>query len=280
MYSRCIVSVPGGYVAFIYFIPDQAFCPVTTDKVVPMFKASIDIDLLRDSIAALSVIVEEVRLRITPEGISVKAVDAANVAMVIFDLKSGAFESYEASETEIGLSLEKLNDILAIVDKKTVASLELDEESQKLLIDLGGFKYTLSLIELSTIRTEPRIPQLDLPARVTLSGQEFRTAIKAAEKISDHITLGVSGNTFFMEAKEDTDSVRLEMDSSQLIDLKSGDACSLFSLDYLTNISKPSGKSSEVSLSLGRDFPILIYFETAAGAGTVTYLLAPRIESD
>lgn len=245
-----------------------------------MFKASIDIDLLRDSIAALSVIVEEVRLKITPDGISVKAVDAANVAMVIFDLKSSAFESYAASETEIGLDLTKLTDILAIVDKKTMADLELNDEHQKLLINFSGLTYTLSLLDPSTIRTEPRIPQLDLPARVTLSGQELRKAVKAAEKISDHITLGVSGNMFFMEAKGDTDSVRLEMDSSQLIDLKSGDACSLFSLDYLMNISKPAGKASEVVLSLGRDFPILVYFGMAGGAGTVTFLLAPRIESD
>jgi proliferating cell nuclear antigen len=50
-----------------------------------MFKAAINAELLKDAIASLAVIVDEVRFRIKPEGISVKAVDPANVAMVILD---------------------------------------------------------------------------------------------------------------------------------------------------------------------------------------------------
>jgi DNA polymerase sliding clamp subunit (PCNA homolog) len=245
-----------------------------------MLKASIDIDLLRDSVTALSVIVSEVRLKIKPDGISVKAVDAANVAMVIFDLNSKAFESYQADEIEIGLDLVKLNDILGIVEKKTTVDLELDTVSQKLHLNFGGLSYTLSLLDPSTIRSEPRVPQLDLPARVVLNGQDLKRAVKAAEKISDHMTLGVSGDTFFMEAKGDTDQVRLEMGRDQLVDLKSGDANSLFSLDYLLDIVKSAGKANEVVLSIGSDFPILIEFDVAPIVCHVTFLLAPRIESD
>ena len=245
-----------------------------------MLKASIDIDLLRDSITALSVIVSEVRLKIKPDGISVKAVDAANVAMVIFDLKASAFESYQADETEIGLDLVKLNDILGIVEKKTLVDMELDTAAQKLHLNFGGLSYTLSLLDPSTIRSEPRVPQLDLPARVVLNGQDLRRAVKAAEKISDHMTLGVAGDISFMEAKGDTDQVRLEMTTDQLIDLKSGEANSLFSLDYLLDIVKSAGKAGEVTLSIGCDFPILIEFDVAPNACHVTFLLAPRIESD
>ena len=245
-----------------------------------MLKASIDIDLLRDSITALSVIVSEVRLKIKPDGISVKAVDAANVAMVIFDLKGGAFESYQAEEAEVGIDLVKLNDILGIVEKKTLVDMELDMAAQKLHLNFGGLSYTLSLLDPSTIRSEPRVPQLDLPARIVLSGQDLKRAVKAAEKISDHMTLGVAGDLFFMEAKGDTDQVRLEMGTDQLIDLKSGEANSLFSLDYLLDIIKSAGKANEVTLSIGCDFPILIEFDVAPASCHVTFLLAPRIESD
>jgi proliferating cell nuclear antigen len=37
-----------------------------------MFKAAINAELLKDAIASLAVIVDEVRFRIKPEGISVK----------------------------------------------------------------------------------------------------------------------------------------------------------------------------------------------------------------
>ncbi|MDR2944575.1 MAG: DNA polymerase sliding clamp [Methanosarcinales archaeon] len=245
-----------------------------------MLKASIDIDLLRDSITALSVIVSEVRLKIKPDGISVKAVDAANVAMVIFDLKAGAFNSYLAEETEVGIDLVKLNDIFGIVEKNTLVDMELDMASQKLHLNFGGLSYTLSLLDPSTIRSEPRVPQLDLPARIVLNGQDLKRAVKAAEKISDHMTLGVSGEIFYMEARGDTDQVRLEMTADQLIDLKSGEANSLFSLDYLLYIVKSAGKASEVTLSIGCDFPILIEFDAAPNTCHITFLLAPRIESD
>ena len=73
-----------------------------------MFKAAINAELLRDAIAALAVIIDEVRLKIKPEGISVKAVDPANVAMGIFELGSSAFDEYSADESEIGIDLNKI----------------------------------------------------------------------------------------------------------------------------------------------------------------------------
>jgi proliferating cell nuclear antigen len=245
-----------------------------------MFKAAINAELLKDAIASLAVIVDEVRFRIKPEGISVKAVDPANVAMVIFELGSSAFDEYNADESEIGIDLNKITDLLGITDKGDTVRMELEEGNHKLLIDVGGLSYTLSLLDPSTIRAEPRIPQLELPAKVVMNGTDLRRAVKAAEKISDHMLMGVTGDTFFMEAKGDTDQVRLEMGRDQLIDLKTGEASSLFSLDYLTDIVKPTNKVNEVSLSLGRDFPVIIDFEIANGAGRISYLLAPRIESD
>jgi proliferating cell nuclear antigen len=245
-----------------------------------MFKATINAELLKDAIASLAVIVDEVRFRIKPEGISVKAVDPANVAMVTFELGSSAFDEYSADECEIGIDLNKITDLMGITDKGDTVRIELEDENHKLLIDVGGLSYTLSLLDPSTIRAEPRVPQLDLPAKVVMNGNDLRHAVKAAEKISDHMLMGVSGDTFYMEAKGDTDQVRLEMGRDQLIDLKSGEASSLFSLDYLINIAKPTNKVNEVSLSLGRDFPVIIDFEIANGAGRISYLLAPRIESD
>ena len=245
-----------------------------------MFKATIDAYLLKDSVETISVLVDEARFRVSPEGISVRAVDPANVAMVSFDLASDAFEEYEAEDGELGLDLSKISDILAVAEKDDRVQLELDEGSSKLLIRIGGFSYTVSLLDPSTIRAEPRIPQLDLPSLIVLNGKDLQKAVKAAEKISDHMLLGVEGDVFFMEAEGDTDRVRLEMSRDKLIDIRPGEARSLFSLDYLSDIIKPASRSNEVSLHLGTDFPIKINFNIAAGAGRIGYLLAPRIESD
>jgi proliferating cell nuclear antigen len=65
-----------------------------------------------------------------------------------------------------------------------------------------------------------------------------------------------------------------------LIDLQGSDAKSLFSLDYLSDLSKILAKSNEVTIDLGKDFPLKIRVKIAQGHGDVSYMLAPRVESE
>jgi len=243
-----------------------------------MFKAVINAETLRDAIEAVSSLVDEVKFSITENGIELKAVDPANVAMVSLKLDSAAFELFKSTPGEIGVDLVRLSDLLSMADRGENVLLELDEEQHKLKIIVGSLSYTLSLIDPSAIRKEPRIPELDLPAHVTLSGSEMRRAVKASEKVSDHVILGVQDDQFYMEAKGDIDSLKLKIPSNELLGLKPGEARSLFSLDYLSDMSKSIGKASQVTLELGVDYPLRISFQI--GQVEVHYLLAPRIEQE
>ncbi|MCX8206354.1 MAG: DNA polymerase sliding clamp, partial [Methanothrix sp.] len=176
------------------------------------------------------------------------------------------------------VDLVRLSDLLSMADRGERVRLELLEDERKLKIGVGSLSYTLSLIDPSAIRKEPRIPELDLPAHVTIPGAEFRRAIKAAEKVSDHVVLGVKDDVFYMEAKGDIDALKLTMPSSELLDMKPGEARSLFSLDYLSDMSKSIGKAPEVKLEIGIDYPLRISFRL--NEVYVSYLLAPRIEQE
>ncbi len=246
-----------------------------------MFKAVINADIFKDSIEAVSTLVDEAKFRLNKDGISIKAVDPANVAMISFDLHPDAFESYECTDGEIGLSLMTLMDILSMAERSDKIELKLDPEAHNLLLKMGGLAYTLSLLDLAAMRKEPKVPNLELPAKVTLKGRDLYRAIKAAEKVSDHLAFGVDGSAFFMEAEGDTNRVKLQLTKDELIGLDtSGPARSLFSLDYLSDMGKAINKANEVTLHLGKDYPIKINFGVAGGKGKVEYLLAPRIESD
>lgn len=244
-----------------------------------MLKAVIDAETLRDAIEAVSSLVDEVKFTITEKGLELKAVDPANVAMVSLKIDASAFEFYQATPGEIGVDLVRLSDLLSMADRGERVRLELLEDERKLRIGVGSLSYTLSLIDPSAIRKEPRIPELDLPAHVAIPGAEFRRAIKAAEKVSDHVVLGVKDDIFYMEAKGDIDALRLTMRSSELLDMKPGEARSLFSLDYLSDMSKSIGKASEVKLEIGIDYPLRISFMLKDNVH-VSYLLAPRIEQE
>ncbi|MHC1635643.1 MAG: DNA polymerase sliding clamp, partial [Candidatus Methanospirareceae archaeon] len=55
---------------------------------------------------------------------------------------------------------------------------------------------------------------------------------------------------------------------------------SLYSLDYVSAMSKGMSKASNVTINLGKDYPMQLEFEVADGMGKITYLLAPRVESE
>lgn len=245
-----------------------------------MFKAEIEADVLKDVVGATTALVDEGKLRVSEDGVSLRAVDPANVAMVTMSLDVDSFEEFEGSEGELGLDLLKLSDILGMAGKDDVVDIELDEETHKLRLQFGGLSYTMSLLDPNSIRKEPKIPQLDLPAEIKLDGREFQRAVRAAEKVSDHMVLGVKDDTFYVEAEGDTDKVRLELSKDELIGLKSGTARSLFSLDYLGSMAKAIGKADAVTIDLGVDYPVKMHFKVSGGKGQIGYLLAPRIESD
>lgn len=244
-----------------------------------MFKAVINAESLRDAMEAVSSLVDEVKFSISEKGLELKAVDPANVAMVSLKIGAEAFEYFKATTGEIGVDLVRLSDVLSMADRGENVQLELDEESRKLKIGVSSLSYTLSLIDPTAIRKEPRIPELDLPAHVTLPGGELRRAVKAAEKVSDHVILGVSDEGFYMEAKGDIDSLKLKIPSTELLGLKPGEARSLFSLDYLEDMSKSIGKAREVTLELGIDYPLRVSYKLGPSV-EINYLLAPRIEQE
>ncbi|HPJ31018.1 MAG TPA: DNA polymerase sliding clamp [Methanothrix sp.] len=247
-----------------------------------MFKAVISAETLRDAVEAVSSLVDEVKFTLSENGVELKAVDPANVAMVSFRLNSEAFEYFKATPGEIGVDLVRLSDVLSMADRGENVTLELDEENHKLKIGVNSLSYTLSLIDPSAIRKEPRVPELDLPAHVILPGAQLRKAVRAAEKVSDHVVLGVADDPedqFYMEAKGDIDSLKLKMPGTELLGLKPGKARSLFSLDYLADMSKAIGKAQEVKLEMGVDYPLRISFKLGQGV-EINYLLAPRIEQE
>ena len=247
-----------------------------------MFKAIVSAETLKDALDSVSVLVDECKIRLNEEEFAIRAVDPANVGMVDLSLAAAAFESYEADGGVIGVNLGRLEDIAGMANSGDLIHLELDEETRKLHIQIDGLSYTLALIDPDSIRQEPDIPDLDLPAEIVLEGSQLGRGIKAADMVSDHIALRVDPDeeAFYIEAEGDTDDVDLKLDSDDLIDLTAGAADSLFSLDYLKDMNKAIPKSTEVTAELGEEFPVKLHYEFAEGLGQVTYMLAPRIQSE
>jgi proliferating cell nuclear antigen len=247
-----------------------------------MFRAIVRADRLQATLDSVGVLVEECKIHLDENGVEIRAVDPANVGMVDLTLDAAAFESYEADGGLIGVNLTRLSDIAGMADSDQLVRLELDEQTRKLQISIDGLEYTLALIDPESIREEPDLPDLDLPATIVIEGRDIDRAVTAADMVSDHIELGVdeTAGQFYVSAEGDTDDVHLELDADDLIDLMAGPAASLFSLDYLKDMNRAIPKDAEVTIELGEEFPVKLHFDIAEGGGAATYMLAPRIQSN
>jgi proliferating cell nuclear antigen len=247
-----------------------------------MLKATIDADILKEAIDAISALVTECRLHTDENGLYARAVDTANVAMVSLLLKKEAFESYSATRSAIGLDIAKMKNIFGMMTKNDIISLDLPDDGQKMQISFQGYRYSLTLLDENTIRRDPNPPTIELPGKVALSGNEMNSAIKAAAVVSDKIALGIdpANQIFYMAAEGDTDHIRREFSKSEINFVTMVEARSLFSLDYLKDMGKVMSRTEEVEIHIGIDHPVKFSFNIANGNGHVEYLLAPRIEAD
>lgn len=244
------------------------------------FSAIAPVQSLKDALDPVATLVDECKLRLTDDGLSIRAVDPANVGMADVSLPERAFESYEADGGVIGINLDRLQDVLSMGDKGDLVHLELNEETRKLHIEIDGLSYTLALIDPDLIRKEPDIPDLDLPADVAFEGSELARGVTATDLVGDHVSLAADADeqTFVVSAEGDTDDVDLVLANDELATADVSEAAgSLFSLDYLKDMSRPIGSEVIVSFKLGTEMPVK--FRYTNGEASVQHLLAPRIQS-
>lgn len=245
-----------------------------------MFNAKVKSDILKGIIDVTSPLVNEAKFNITSKGISLRAVDPAHVAMVDLEIKSTAFEEYKSDEMELGIDLDKLSGIMRLANSGDIVSLEYDEKSNRLVVKIGNLVRRMGLIDTAGM-PDSKVPNLDLPATAVVEASELSKGVRASEAVSDHLALSVDKDSFELFAEGDTDTVNLKLPKDLLVKLNSpGKFKSLFSIDYFSNMIKPVKGEDPITISMGNDNPIRVDFDIAEKKGHVTYLLAPRIESE
>ena len=245
-----------------------------------MFNAKVKSELLKGIIDVASPLVNEVKFNITPKGITLRAVDPAHVAMVDLEIKSDAFEEYKATDMELGIDMDKFASIMRLSTSNDIVFIEYDEESNRLIIKIGNLVRKMGLID-TTGMPDPKMPNLNLPAKVVLKASELTQGVRASETVSDHLALTVNKDDFELYAEGDTDTVNLKLNKDLLLELVTDSKCkSLFSIDYFSNMIKPVKGDDPITIMIGNDNPIRVEFNIAENKGHVTYLLAPRIESE
>ena len=136
-----------------------------------MFKARIKADSLKEFIGTVGSLVDEAKINVSEDGLQVKAVDPSHVAMIEANLMKSAFDSFEVSDIQMGLDIDKFKSVLTMAGKDEMVILEKDDELNRLVVNIGNLTRAMPLLDTSGM-PDPKVPSLDLPAAVSVASGE------------------------------------------------------------------------------------------------------------
>src|SRR3970040_237710 len=145
-----------------------------------MFDAKVKTSVLREVVDVISTLVDEAKFNFGKEALVVKAVDPAHVAMVDLTLDRQAFEAYKADDAELGLDLDKMKEVLKLARAGDVLSVTQEEDKNRLVVHVGNITRRMSLVDTAGM-SDPKVPNLNLPAKGKVRTDEPRQGSRASE---------------------------------------------------------------------------------------------------
>ncbi|MEM3144612.1 MAG: hypothetical protein QW332_01295 [Thermoproteota archaeon] len=241
-----------------------------------------DAKLIKKVFKAASSLIDEAPLKIGEEGLSIRALDLAEVSMIDMVLSKEAFEVFEFNKP-IKANI-RLSDVLNL--------LKFESKSEKLEMVFKEDKVTFRVSnEFTRIFTVPIFfsEDKDLPLPKVSLGNSFETKVstikhllESGKHISDYISISVENNTVLLSAKGEISEyqVILTVEEGNLINpvLKEASRAS-YDLKRLSSIVSSLLFSENVKVEFDTDLPLKMSQKMEdVPNSTVTFYIAPRME--
>ena len=231
--------------------------------------------IFSDVVSIISELVTEVKIKFDERGMSIVAIDPANVAMVSFRLPREAFSQYEAGTEILGINLDNLKAVLRRTKAGSILIMENSESTLKLdILDKIKRSFSLALIEIEG--EEKNIPQLEFLSQIQMNPSDFVDAIEDCTIVADSCTFIASPEKFIIEASG-LNSAKSEYSIDE-VRIISGQSKSKYSLEYLQKFTKASKIADKIFINFSTDHPIKLEFKKENFE--LAFILAPRVENE
>ncbi len=232
--------------------------------------------LFSDIVSIISELVNEVKIKVSKEGLSLTAVDPANVAMVHFKMPAELFSEFQLDKDEVlGVNLENLRAVLRRCKPGSSLSLEKHENNLRIcILDKIRRDFNLALLDIDV--EEKEMPQWEFNSVIKLNSDALTEVIEDCGIMSDACTFVAEPSKFIVEAYG-LNSARAEFSSDE-IEIHSGNSMARFSLEYMSKFIKGAKISNKAQLSFSNNHPMRLDFPT--GNVMLSFVLAPRVEQE
>jgi len=231
--------------------------------------------LLSRAVEIISELVMEVKIRFNEFGLSISAIDPANVAMINFKLPKSVFSQFEAGEEVLGVNMENLKRILKRCGAGSSLILERKENFLNIQIqDRIKRNFNLNLIEIEA--EEKEMPPLEYTAQVEINSRDLIDSIEDCGVVADACSFIIKDGKFVIEAKS-IDSTRSEFSGDEA-KISAENCRAKYSLEYLEKFMKASKIVDKTILKFAEDHPLKMNIKSEQME--LSFLLAPRVENE
>ena len=241
-------------------------------------KLKSSVSNLKEVVDILSSITNEAKLEFDNEGLKVRAIDSARIAMVDLFVPKDSFSLYEVDEkVEVSVELDKIRNVLRLASQSD--DLAISISGSKIKFSLGNLTKTMSTLD--SIVNSPKLPTVDPKNFVVIRKADLDKGLRAATDVRDSIKFTIEDKKFEATSKSDSEEVDLVIDNDSLIEIRSQEkASSSYPLDYLSKIIKAVSFADTLKIAFNNDYPLVMEFNFSGkdGIKTAKFLLAPRIE--
>jgi len=235
-----------------------------------------DPTLFSKAIDLISELVMEVKLKVNEFGLSIVAIDPANVAMVALRVPKTAFKEFEVEEEILGVNLENLKKILRRCGKTGSLKLSRNENNLEIVIE-DKIKRTFNLNLIEVEGEDKEFPaHLEFSSKVEINSQDLIDSLEDCSIVGDACSFKIEEKKFVVEAKE-LNSARSEFSSDEA-KIEAEDCHARYSLDYLQKFMKAGKQFPTTNLNFANDHPLRVDFKSEHLS--LSFLLAPRIETE
>jgi len=225
----------------------------------------------------ISELVTEVRIKFNEYGMSITAMDPANISMISFKIPKSSFSQFEIQNAEIlGINLDNLKQILRRCSSSS--SLIMERKENLLSIDIQDRirrNFKLNLIEVEG--EERELPTgLEFVAQVEINSVDLINSIDDCAIVADACSFVIKEGKFIIEAKS-LNSTMSEFSGDEAR-IQAEDCKSKYSIEYLQKFMKGAKLCEKSLLKFAGDHPLRMDFKTPDME--LSFVLAPRVETE
>ena len=231
--------------------------------------------IFKEVFDCISHIVDECKLEFTNFGLTINALDKSHITFISLDFKYDLFDTYEVPENETIL-IDTVEFIKVLKRCKNDEVMKIATDNNNLILTFEGEStrnYNLRLID-NEYET-PKPPRVEYPVTITAPSNLIKDTLSDMKLFSENFKISVDEDylRLYTEGMKGSTEMKYLHGSNINTYVKSG-----YSIEKFMDIFRASKLTETVELGLGNDLPVTITFKLVSGDGSVSFLLAPRLE--